>query len=99
MLARAMAINPSILLADEPTANLDSDAAWDIMCLLEELNRLGVTVIVASHNQELVSIMRKRVMTLALGKLVADEKHAVYNVMAADVIEERRVLNERSRKI
>lgn len=96
LLARAMVIGPSILVADEPTANLDPDASWDLMCLMDELNRQGVTVVVASHNQELVSIMRKRVITLSAGCLVADEKNAVYNVRAADAIEERRVLSERA---
>ncbi len=95
LLARAMVIGPSILLADEPTANLDPDASWDMMCLLAELNRQGVTVVVASHNQELVSIMRKRVLTLSAGRLVADERNAVYNVRASDVMEERRILHER----
>ena len=99
LLARAIICSPSILLADEPTANLDPDTSWDMMCLMDELNRQGMTVIVASHNQELVSIMRKRVVTLAAGCLVADEKNAVYNTRAADAMEERRILNERiSRK-
>lgn len=96
LLARAMICSPSILLADEPTANLDPDAAWDIMCLMDELNRQGVTVIVSSHNRELVTIMRKRVVTLSAGRLVADEKNAVYNTRAADAMEERRILNERA---
>lgn len=95
LLARAMVIGPSILIADEPTANLDPDASWDLMCLLTELNRQGITVVVASHNQELVSIMRRRVITLSAGRLVADEKNAVYNVRAADAMEERRILHER----
>lgn len=95
MLARAMIKNPSILIADEPTANLDADTAWDIMCLLEDFNRIGVTVIVVSHNRELVSIMRKRVLTFTAGRLVADEKNARYNSYASDIIEERRILNER----
>ncbi len=98
LLARAMVTGPSILIADEPTANLDPDASWDVMCLLAELNRQGVTVVVASHNQELVSIMRRRVITLSAGRLVADEKNAVYNVRAADAMEERRVLHEREHR-
>lgn len=98
LLARAMVIGPKILLADEPTANLDPDGAYDIMCLLDALNQQGMTVVVASHNQELVSIMRKRVITLSAGRLVADEKNAVYNIRASDVMEERRILNERTNK-
>lgn len=98
LLARALVVNPKILVADEPTANLDSDSAYDLMRLLEELNRLGVTVIVGSHDRELVSIMRKRVITLSAGRLVADERHAIYNSMAADWMEERRIKNERAKK-
>lgn len=98
LLARALVINPGILVVDEPTANLDGDAAWDLMCLLDELNRLGVTLMVGSHDRDLVSIMRKRVLTLSAGRLLADERNAIYNSLAADVIEERRILNERAEK-
>ncbi len=98
LLARAIICGPSILLADEPTANLDPDTAWDMMYLMDELNRQGVTVVVASHNRELVSIMRKRVITMSAGCLVADEKNAVYNTRAADAMEERRILNERNNR-
>ena len=96
LLSRAIVMNPSILVADEPTANLDPSTAWDMMCLLDELNRLGVTVIVASHAHELVSILKKRVITLIAGRIVADEKKAVYNTLAFDIFEERRILNERA---
>ena len=99
LLARALVINPGILIADEPTANLDSDKAWDLMCLLDELNRLGVTVIIGCHDRELVSIMKKRVLTLSGGRLIADEKKAVYNPLAWDVIEERRIRNEQQQKL
>lgn len=95
LLARAIVTNPSILVADEPTANLDPDSAWDMMCMLDELNRFGMTIVVASHNQELVSIMKKHVITLAAGRLAADQKCSVYNAYASDAIEERRVLHER----
>lgn len=98
MLARALAVNPEILIADEPTANLDPDAAWDLMLLLQELNRKGMTVIVASHSRDLVSIMKKRVITLVAGALVADEKNAIYNQKAVDIFEERRIQEERAKK-
>ncbi len=94
LLARALVVDPNILIADEPTANLDSDRSWDLMCLLDELNRLGVTVIVGSHDRELVSIMKKRVLTLSAGRLIADEKRAAYNYRAFDAVEERRIRNE-----
>lgn len=99
LLARALVVNPGILIADEPTANLDSDRAWDLMCLLDELNRLGVTILIGSHDRELVSIMKKRVLTLSAGRLIADEKKAVYNYRAFDVIEERRIRNEQQQRL
>ncbi|WP_122644558.1 cell division ATP-binding protein FtsE [Luxibacter massiliensis] len=98
LLARALSVNPSILIADEPTANLDPDAAWDLMQLLEEVNYKGMTVIVASHARELVTIMRKRCITLVAGTVVADEKHGIYNYKAVDIFEERRILEEREKK-
>lgn len=99
LLARALCMHPDILIADEPTANLDGDSSWDIMCLLEEVNRkTGTTVLVASHDREIVSIMKKRVITMAAGNIVADEKKAIYNNRAADIFEERRILHERSKR-
>lgn len=96
LLARALVMEPEILVADEPTANLDPDHTWDFMCLLEQLNRSGLTVLVSSHDREMVSVMRKRVITLAAGRIVADEKKAIYNSKASDIFEERRILNERA---
>lgn len=97
LLARAIASNPKIMVIDEPTANLDPDASWDLMCLLDELNRLGITMIVASHSRELVTIMKKRVITLVSGVKVLDQKHAVYNSKAMDIFEEKRILDERKK--
>lgn len=98
MLARALASAPDILIADEPTANLDPDAAWDLMLLLREINRKGMTILVASHSRELVTIMKQRVITLVAGVVVADQKRAIYNQKAVDIYEERRVLEERRKK-
>lgn len=98
MLARAIVGNPEILLLDEPTANLDPEHSWDFMCLLEQINNLGITVLAASHDHQMVSVMNKRVITLAAGRIVADERKAVYNMWAADAAEERRILHERARK-
>lgn len=95
LLARAVSGSPEILVLDEPTANLDPDSSWDIMCLLKELNRQGMTILAASHDREMVSVMRKRVITLSAGRIVADERNAIYNAMASDILEERRVLDER----
>ncbi len=98
LVARALSVGPEILIADEPTANLDADSAWDLMQLLGELNYQGITVLVASHARELVTIMRKRCITLVAGTLVADEKNSIYNPKATDIFEERRVLREIKRK-
>lgn len=98
LLARALSVNPELLIADEPTANLDADSAWDLMQLLAELNYQGMTILVASHARELVTIMKRRCMTLVAGNLVADEKHSIYNPKAIDIFEERRILNNMRRK-
>ncbi len=77
-IARAMVNRPGILLADEPTGNLDPDNSWEIMKLLEEMNRLGTTVIVVTHNNEVVDKMKKRVVVLKNGNLVSDEEQGGY---------------------
>lgn len=66
-IARALINNPRILLADEPTGNLDDFNSWEIMKLLEDINRTGTTVIVVTHNEEFVNLMHKRVITLKYG--------------------------------
>lgn len=73
-LARALVNNPVILLADEPTGNLDPKNSWEIMHLLEEVNRRGTTVVVVTHNREIVDMMQKRVITLNKGVIVSDKK-------------------------
>jgi cell division transport system ATP-binding protein len=77
-LARALVNNPSILLADEPTGNLDPNNSWEIMKLLEEINATGTTVLVVTHNSEIVNAMRKRVITLKKGVIVSDEEEGGY---------------------
>ena len=72
--ARALVNNPPILLADEPTGNLDIENTWEIMHLLEEINKRGTTVIVVTHNREVVDAMHKRVITIRKGVIVSDEK-------------------------
>lgn len=71
-IARALVNEPSILLADEPTGNLDSSNAWEIMKLLEEINERGTTVIVVTHNLDIVKVMKKRVITIQKGVVVSD---------------------------
>lgn len=77
-LARALVNNPVILLADEPTGNLDPKNSWEIMRLLEEVNRRGTTVIVVTHNREIVDMMQKRVVHLNKGVLTNDQKKGGY---------------------
>ena len=73
-IARALINEPSILLADEPTGNLDVNNAWDTMKLLEEINKKGTTVIVVTHNMEIVKAMKKRVITIQKGVVASDSK-------------------------
>ena len=77
-IARAIVNEPSILLADEPTGNLDPTNSWEIMQLLEEANQRGTTVLVVTHNQEIVNEMQKRVITMKKGVIVSDEKKGGY---------------------
>ncbi len=77
-LARALVNNPSILLADEPTGNLDPKNSWEIMKLLEEINEGGTTVVVVTHNREIVNAMQKRVVTMKRGVVVSDEEKGGY---------------------
>ena len=77
-IARALVNEPKILLADEPTGNLDSNNAWEIMKLLDEINIRGTTVVVVTHNLEIVRAMKKRVITLKKGVIVADDEQEDY---------------------
>ena len=73
-LARAIVNNPSMLIADEPTGNLDPNTAWDIMELLNDINLRGTTVVVATHAKDIVDKMNKRVIRIDQGNIVRDEK-------------------------
>jgi len=77
-LARALVNNPVILLADEPTGNLDPKNSWEIMHLLDEINKRGTTVVVVTHNSEIVNKMQKRVITMNKGNLISDEQKGGY---------------------
>ena len=77
-IARAFVNKPKLMLADEPTGNLDPDTADEIMALLARINRLGTTVVMSTHNARAVNDMRKRVIELDLGKLVRDDANGVY---------------------
>lgn len=78
-LARALVNNPVILLADEPTGNLDPKNSWEIMNLLEEVNKRGTTVVIVTHNREIVDVMQKRVITMNKGVLISDEQKGGYS--------------------
>ena len=77
--ARALVNRPDILLADEPTGNLDPKTSEEIMKLLEQINERGTTVLVVTHNKEIVNAMKKRVVTMHDGVIVSDEKEGEYH--------------------
>lgn len=81
-LARALVNEPAILLADEPTGNLDPKNSWEIMRLLEEVNQGGTTVVVVTHSQDIVDKMKKRVITLEKGVMVSDKQESGYHYEA-----------------
>lgn len=76
--ARALVNKPSLLLCDEPTGNLDPKTTWEIMYLLEEINNSGTTVLVVTHNREIVNAMQKRVVTMKKGVIVSDQRKGGY---------------------
>ena len=78
-IARAIINNPNLLIADEPTGNLDPDTSWDIMRLLRRINERGTTILMATHDKDIVDIMRKRVIALKEGNLIRDELKGVYD--------------------
>ena len=78
-LARALVNNPSMIIADEPTGNLDPDTAWDIMTLLNEINLRGTTVVIATHAKDIVDKMKKRVIEIEKGIIVRDDRKGGYN--------------------
>ena len=78
-IARAIVTNPHIVLADEPTGNLDPGNSMEIKKLLEEINNRGTTVLVVTHNREIVNSMKKRVITMRKGVVVSDEKEGEYH--------------------
>jgi cell division transport system ATP-binding protein len=77
-IARAIVNNPAVIIADEPTGNLDPDTSWGIMKLLEEINFRGTTIMMATHNKEMVNTFRKRVIAIEKGIVVRDELRGEY---------------------
>lgn len=78
-IARAIVRQPKILIADEPTGNLDPKHAWDVIKVLEKINRYGTTVLLTTHNQDIVNKLKRRVITISDGKIVSDRAGAKYN--------------------
>jgi len=81
-IARSIVNNPSIVVADEPTGNLDPDTAWEIMEIFEEINNRGTSIIMATHNKEIVNTIKKRVVAIEGGRIVRDEQQGEYGYEA-----------------
>ena len=79
-IARAVVRQPRILIADEPTGNLDPKHAWDVIKVLEKINRFGTTVLLTTHNQEIVNKLKRRVVTIEGGKITSDRANASYKI-------------------
>ena len=77
-IARALVNNPSMIIADEPTGNLDPETAWDIMNLLNEINARGTTIVMATHARDIVDKMKKRVIQIDKGIIVRDDRKGGY---------------------
>mgnify|MGYP001210659026 CR=1 FL=1 len=77
-IARAIVNNPKLVIADEPTGNLDPETSWEIMDILEEINTRGTTIIMATHSKEIVNTMKKRVIAIESGLIVRDEEQGEY---------------------
>lgn len=79
-IARAIVRQPKILIADEPTGNLDPKHAWDVIKVLEKINRFGTTVLLTTHNQDIVNKLKRRVVTITHGKITSDRANAEYKL-------------------
>ncbi len=77
-IARAIVNGPAIVVADEPTGNLDPESSIEIMNLLDQINRRGTTILISTHNQQIVNEMRKRVIALKSGEVVSDQQEGMY---------------------
>ncbi|MFC0013595.1 MULTISPECIES: cell division ATP-binding protein FtsE [Allobacillus] len=81
-IARAIVNNPKVVIADEPTGNLDPETSWEIMRIFEEINTRGTTIVMATHSQEIVNKLRKRVIAMENGQIVRDEHRGEYGYEA-----------------
>ncbi|MEM1502986.1 cell division ATP-binding protein FtsE [Domibacillus sp. 8LH] len=80
--ARSIVNNPKVVIADEPTGNLDPDTSWDIMRLFERINERGTTIVMATHNKDIVNTLRRRVIAIENGRIVRDEQRGDYGYEA-----------------
>jgi len=81
-IARAIVNNPSIVIADEPTGNLDPETSWDIMDIFKRINRAGTTIVMATHDRNIVDTMKKRVIAIEDGRIVRDQQRGGYGYEA-----------------
>ncbi|MDQ7822474.1 MAG: cell division ATP-binding protein FtsE [Candidatus Eremiobacteraeota bacterium] len=88
-LARALVNSPLILLADEPTGNLDPESSWEIMQLLHRINQQATTVLMATHNREVVDLMKKRVVVLSKGRISVDQERGSYFPIVGEAQQEK----------
>ncbi|MDB5084339.1 MAG: ftsE [Bacilli bacterium] len=77
-IARALVNSPAVIIADEPTGNLDPENSWEIMNLFNQINQRGTTIVMATHNRDIVNTMKKRVIAIEQGHIARDEKRGVY---------------------
>lgn len=84
-IARAIVGEPIILVADEPTGNLDPESSWEVMELLDKINAKGTTIVMATHNREIVDVMKKRVILVVNGRISSDEEEGRYLSSAASI--------------
>lgn len=82
-IARAIVRQPKILIADEPTGNLDPKHAWDVIKVLEKINKFGTTVLLTTHNQDIVNKLKRRVITIEDGRIASDRANAKYSVQSS----------------
>ncbi|WP_018132056.1 cell division ATP-binding protein FtsE [Effusibacillus pohliae] len=76
--ARALVNKPAVIIADEPTGNLDPETSWEIMNLFDKINQQGTTIVMATHNKEIVNTMKRRVLAIEDGRIVRDERQGAY---------------------
>ena len=77
-IARSIVNDPKVVIADEPTGNLDPETSWEIMNIFEEINKRGTTIIMATHNRDIVNNIKRRVIAIESGKIVRDEHRGDY---------------------